>query len=186
MGNRSNLDGLVVGYIGAIIIGWIAADFISGVFHWFEDRYAQEDWPLIGEYIAKPNNLHHADPSAFLNQGYWSRNSTTIVPAMIGLLVALSLNAPLWVIVSMLGVSQANEIHAWAHGRCNRVIRAIQKTGVIQSPRSHAEHHKEPHDVGYCVMTEWLNPVLDGIRFWLAIEWLVEKATGVKPKGSRQ
>ncbi len=64
-----------------ILVAWLIADFLSGFWHWIEDRYFDERWPIIGHYIAKPNTLHHAQPTAFLKQSYLSRNWTTILPA---------------------------------------------------------------------------------------------------------
>lgn len=171
--------------IGTLVIGWLAADFLSGFWHWLEDRYFREDWPVIGKYITIPNQLHHEQPSAFLGQGYWSRNWTTILPAVVFLAVAAIVHSPTWILVAIAGASQANEVHAWSHQRCNWAIRLVQETGVIQHPRSHAKHHREPFDRSYCVMTEWLNPLLDTFGFWSAMEWLIERTTTLKPRGAR-
>jgi hypothetical protein len=150
-----------------LVSAWLLADFISGFWHWLEDRYFEESWPIIGKYIAKPNQLHHAQPLEFLNGGYWQRNYTAIIPAA----VAFALY-PSWVFVF---VSQANEIHAWAHskGKVSGWVAAIQETGFFQSPRHHGEHHRSPFDCKYCVMSDWLNPILDYVRFWPTLElWL--------------
>ena len=166
--------------VGNIVVAWLFADFLAGVWHWLEDRYFREDWPLIGKYIAKPNQLHHDQPTAFLQQGYWSRNWTTIVPAGVALMLAIACQADWWLILGLVFVSQANEIHAWAHKRSNAVVRTLQATGIFQSPRSHAVHHKVPFDCRYCVMSDWLNPILDAVRFWFAVEWLVQRVTGIR------
>ncbi len=50
--------------IGYLLICWLAADFMSGFWHWLEDRYFDTEWPIIGKYIAKPNRLHHDQPIA--------------------------------------------------------------------------------------------------------------------------
>jgi hypothetical protein len=155
--------------IGYILICWLAADFMSGFWHWLEDRYFDTEWPVIGQYIAKPNQLHHAQPAAFTKGSYWYRNYTTIVPAMtVGSLAALCECWMLTLVCAM--VSQANEIHSWAHQRCNSVIRLFQETGVIQSPNHHGQHHHDPFEIKYCVMTNWLNPFLDAVGFWRSAE----------------
>ncbi len=163
-------------WILTIIVAWLVADFLSGLWHWIEDRYFDTQWPLIGEYIAKPNELHHAQPAAFLNQGYWRRNWTTIVPASTALAIALPMRAPWWLCLAFVFVSQANEIHAWAHRRVTRrVIRGLQEFGVLQSVRHHMLHHKDPFSTRYCVMSDWLNPVLDRLLFWRGCEWLLAR-----------
>lgn len=43
-------------------------------------------------------------------------------------------------------------------------------------------HHKAPFDCKYCVMSDWLNPVLDGMRFWLSLEFLLRIMFGIKVK----
>lgn len=170
-------------FLVTLLVAWLLADLIAGFWHWIEDRYFDEKWPIIGEYIAKPNTLHHAQPSAFLAGSYWHRNWTTIVPAATALAIALLCGAPLWLLLTFAFVSQANEVHAWAHQRVkSRFIRGLQEFGLLQSPRHHGVHHKAPFDCRYCVMTDWLNPVLDRIGFWLLLEWLLKVLFGIKVK----
>ena len=45
-----------------IIGGLLLADFISGLFHWFEDRYGNPDWPVLGHTI-RQNQQHHFTPA---------------------------------------------------------------------------------------------------------------------------
>jgi ubiquitin-conjugating enzyme E2 variant len=167
----------VIEFVGTIVICWLAADFLSGFFHWLEDRYAREEWPIIGEFIAKPNNLHHAVPSAFLAGNYWKRNWTTLAIA----LPFFAMTFPSRWCLIFLFVSQANEIHAWSHQRCNGWIRGMQQAGILNSPREHGTHHRAPFDVRYCVMSDWLNPLLDGIGFWQHLEAVIS-TTGIRPK----
>lgn len=161
-------------FTGYLVTCWIAADFLSGVFHWLEDRYARESWPIIGKYIAAPNELHHRQPSAFLAGSYWKRNWTTLA-ATLPFFVLLFPGK--WCLV-LLFASQANEIHAWAHQRCGGWVRVFQSTGILQSSREHGLHHHSPYAVRYCVMSDWLNPILDELKFWRFLEKLIEFATG--------
>lgn len=80
--------------LGGIVAAWMLADFVAGVIHWAEDRYARPEWPILGDWVAKPNILHHSDPQAFLVGGYWYRNSTTLAPAALAIVVAWSCGAP--------------------------------------------------------------------------------------------
>ncbi len=159
-------------FLTELLVAWLLADFLSGFWHWIEDRYFEEKWPIIGKYIAKPNSLHHAQPAAFLKGDYWTRNWTTILPAAIAFAIY-----PSWVFVF---ASQANEVHAWAHQKCSPFIRALQETGLLQSPRHHGEHHRSPFEVRYCVITDWLNPVLDYFQFWRWLEWVISPIIRVK------
>lgn len=169
--------------VATIISAWLIADFVAGVFHWIEDRYLRVDWPIIGEHIAKPNELHHVHPQAFLAGNYWIRNWTTIVPAMLGFFFAWLFGAPFWLLLVFVFLTQANEIHAFGHmqGKVPRWVSVLQETGILQSARHHALHHKSPNRVRYCVMSNLLNPILDAIGFWSALERVL-LAFGIAPK----
>ena len=167
-------------WIGYLLVSYLAADLLAGFWHWWEDRYAKEDWPVVGKLIAKPNQLHHDQPQAFLNQSYWSRNWTTIVPSV----VVFALTFPHPGSLIFVFVSQANEIHACAHrkGKTPVWVNMLQATGLLQSPRHHAQHHIDPFESKYCVMSDWLNPILDHFGFWRKLEWFVALVLRVHPK----
>lgn len=167
-------------WIGYLVTCWLIADFISGVFHWWEDQYANETWPLVGKWIAKPNQQHHRKPFEFTKGSYLYRNSTAIVPALIAAAVAWLIH-PLCALPFVM-VSQSNEIHCWSHRACNPVIRTLQATGLLQDPTHHLRHHRDPFNRRFCVMSNWLNPVLDGVHFWTAIEWTVRKLSGIESR----
>lgn len=163
----------------------LAADFLSGLVHWWEDRYGDVAWPVIGRHVIEPNVLHHADQMAFTAGSYWHRNWTSIVPAGIGAAVSLAAGQPFLALVLVL-VSQANEIHAWAHQRCSRPVRGMQLLGMFCSPEQHARHHRRPFGSHYCTMTDFLNPLLEAVRFWPGLELLVHRTTGIAPRPDRQ
>lgn len=171
-------------WIGWILTAWLMADLVTGLIHWWEDRYAQPHWPILGDLVAKPQELHHTDPSAFLAGRYLFRNSTSLIPAAAFAMIFAGLGWWWWVLVTAFA-SQANEIHCWAHrGQRGRLIQVLQGTGILQDPRSHGWHHKHPFDRSYCVMSNWLNPVLDALHFWRGLEWLVRMITKVKVKAA--
>jgi ubiquitin-conjugating enzyme E2 variant len=73
-------------------------------------------------------------------------------------------------------VGNANQIHKWAH-RSRREngpwINLLHDLRILQSSRHHAIHHTDPKSTHYCVITEFLNPVLQRLRFWTRLEcWL--------------
>ena len=155
-----------------IALSWLAADFIAGFFHWWEDTYLEQSDSFVGRLIGGPNQLHHANQYAFLKGNYWERNYTTIIPSLIAMGICLAC-APLrdgW--LTMLFLSQANQIHALAHNESKNgwLVTFMQRIYVFQSPKHHAEHHRNPFHVRYCVMTPILNPVLDAMQFWRGCE----------------
>jgi len=114
-----------------IIATVFVADFVSGFFHWLEDAYGREHWPITGRLITRPNVLHHHDPRYFIRHG-WLHSSWLLFAA--GLLVlgiawlCGVLTWHVWLFV-LLG-SNANEFHKWAHrengSRAERVRLARQ------------------------------------------------------------
>lgn len=163
---------------------WLMADLLSGLVHWWEDRYGDPSWPVLGPLVVEPNIRHHEDQKAFLAPSVWGRNWTAAAPAwtLAGILAACGMH---WMAASLAALGLANEVHAWAHQRCSRPIRGLQLLGVLQSPEQHAEHHRRPFDRNYCTMTDWLNPVLSRVEFWAAIERVIGTVFGVFPRPER-
>lgn len=156
---------------GQIIACLLLADFITGLAHWTEDTYAVRTWPILTTVIVEPNIQHHKDPSQFAATSFWYRNKENMAVISIFTLVALCF-APYWQIAFVGAiVGMGNEIHAWSHKRPRwGIVRVLQDAGILQHPRQHAEHHRPPFARRYCVVTNLLNPFLDGVRFWRGLE----------------
>lgn len=164
---------------------WLLGDFLSGVVHWWEDRYGDPEWPVIGPLVVAPNIEHHTDQLAFTRGGYWRRNWTAIVPATLA--AAGAAWAGWWILAwALVVVGQANEIHAWSHQRCSRIIRGLQLLGILQSPMQHAEHHRQPFDRNYCTVSDLLNPVLSAVGWWPAVEFVIGWLANVWPREERE
>lgn len=167
-----------------IALAWLTADFITGVVHWWEDRYGNPDWPVIGKYVVAPNILHHEDQRAFLAGNFFTRNWTTFLPAFAASAL-FALAGLYWLALTAAFCGLGNEIHGWAHQKCNRLVRGLQLLGVFCSPEDHAVHHERPFDRYYCVMTSYLNPVLSTIRFWPALELIIGWTIRIWPREER-
>ena len=168
-----------------VLGGVYLADFISGVFHWFEDRYGNPEWPILGHTI-RENQQHHHTPRSFLKGNLWTRNREVWAIGaafLIGFWALGWLN--LFSISALLFGMFANEIHAAAHRspkENGRLITLLQKTGLLQSHKHHAHHHRKGKDSHYCVMTNHLNPVLERVQFFQTLEALVKRFTGIIPR----
>ena len=55
----------------------------------------------------------------------------------------------------------------------------LQRIRLVQTPRHHALHHTDPKNSHYCVLTNFLNPILDGLRLWDGLEWTIHALLGV-------
>ena len=170
---------VVVQAITTILI----ADFFSGAFHWLEDAYGREDFPITGRLFTKPNTLHHHDPRYFVRHS-WLQSSwdLTLFCALI-VAVAWRLHLLSWQVWLFAFVgANANQIHKWAHRsrqENGRLISFLHDCRLMQSPAHHAGHHTNPKRSHYCVLTDFVNPVLDRFGFWFGLEWLVQRLLSV-------
>jgi ubiquitin-conjugating enzyme E2 variant len=159
------------------------AEFAAGVVHWFEDAYVREDTPVLGQHMARPNIVHHHYPRFMTRNNWWQSSWDLCLLSALVVLIAWAcgvLTWPVWVFA--LVAANANQIHKWAHrtkAENGPVITFFQKIGLLQSTRHHALHHTDPKNSHYCTTTNFLNPILDGIRFWDGLEWLLAKTTGL-------
>lgn len=160
--------------IGATVILHVAvcllvADFIGGLLHWAEDTYlAPGKNAFLDTYVVLPNIDHHRKPGGIREGSYWEINKVVITLAAIAaaIFAALGIHAWEWYLTALIA-SQSNQIHAWGHtSNPPRPVAWLQRTGVLQSAKVHAAHHKSPYRVRYCTTTAFLNPVLDHVGFW--------------------
>jgi ubiquitin-conjugating enzyme E2 variant len=169
----------------SILGGLFLADFFSGLIHWFEDRYGNPKWPVLGHTI-RANQEHHFRPRAFLEGSFLSRNREVFVIGALflaGFWVTGTLN--LFTGSAVLFGMFANEFHRAAHRspkENGRLITALQKTGLAQSFQHHAAHHRQGKDTHYCVVTNYTNPILERVGFFPALERIVKATTGRVPR----
>ena len=171
--------------IGFLFVCLWSADFLTGFFHWMEDTYCLENYPLIGSFICEPNIEHHVDPQLLVRTGtFFSRNVLQwgLCGAMFGGLWLIGLGTP-FAFVTLLFTSFGNEVHRWNHmSKTGPFVTFMKDSGLIQMQRQHSMHHKQPHNQYYCVLTSQVNSVLERVSFWRRLEWLVETVTGIAPK----
>jgi ubiquitin-conjugating enzyme E2 variant len=79
--------------------------------------------------------------------------------------------------------ANANEFHKWEHRtrkENGRIISFLQDIRLLQGAKHHARHHTDPKNSHYCTVTNLMNPVLDRVRFWDGLEWLLAKTIQLK------
>ncbi|MEA2688734.1 MAG: hypothetical protein QOD51_1341 [Candidatus Eremiobacteraeota bacterium] len=155
----------------------LAVDMLSGVLHWAEDTWtAPGRSKLLDRWIVRDNIEHHRKPGLIRAGDYWGTNRVCIALAFMALCVLIALHVHAWqayLIVAL--ASQANQVHLWAHSaNPPRWVARLQRFGLLQSTPHHAQHHKRPYASRYCTVTNYLNPVLDRIRFWRGLESVLQ------------
>ncbi|MDB6028325.1 MAG: Kua-ubiquitin conjugating enzyme hybrid localization domain protein [Verrucomicrobiales bacterium] len=165
------------------VIGVIlAADFVAGFIHWFEDAYVRENTPLIGKWVARNNIIHHHYPRYFTKKNWWQSSWDLLGLSSVLILAAWALGVLSWhVWLFAFVVTNGNQVHKWAHQtrkENGRFISFLQDIRILQTAHHHALHHTDPKNSHYCVVTNILNPVLNGVGFWNGLEWVIAKTTG--------
>ena len=137
-----------------ITLAYIAADFLSGMYHLVTDR----GWNIPSQ-LSQFNN-HHERPWTMTFD--WE-------PLLAGLPMIL---AGWWLSIAFLvwlGVflSLAQVPHYYAHHPAPRWIVFLQEADLILPVELHAAHHEPPHNKDFCVLSGWTNGLIN------AIEWMV-------------
>lgn len=167
-----------------IVVTVLIADFVSGFFHWLEDAYGRPEWPIVGWLIIKPNMLHHHDPRYFTRHSWFYSSWLLVCIAITIVGVAWLCGVLTWQVwlFAALGAN-ANQVHKWAHqspAENGPIISFLQRIRLLQTPRHHAGHHTNPKNSHYCVLTNLLNPILDGLGLWQRLEVAVRFCFGVR------
>lgn len=162
----------------------LAAEFVAGFVHWFEDAYIRNETPFIGRFIGRPNTVHHHYPRYMTRNSWWQSSWDLVLLAALLIVVAWCFGLLTWhVWLFALLAANANEFHKWEHctrKENGRIISFLQDIRILQTGKHHARHHTDPKNSHYCTITNFLNPVLDSIRFWDGLEWLLAKIIGLK------
>lgn len=155
----------------------VLVDLVSGLVHWAEDIFWSESTPIVGRWIVQPNILHHRKGTAFVSKSWLASSWDLLLVGTLILLAAWALDRLTWHVwvFTLLGAN-ANQFHKWNHMPPHRVpdvVRALQFVGLLQSPAHHANHHRGAKNTHYCVITPYLNPLLDRLGFWRCLERLL-------------
>lgn len=172
-----------------IIIGFVIADIIAGMFHWFEDTYLDYciDLPIL-DVISRDNELHHYFPRSMIAFSYMDHITYTLPITIIVLVLLFLLYRPVYqypyLLISFAFFSiVSNIIHRFSHMReCenNFFILFLQRTGILCSHAHHSLHHNSIGEK-YCVISEYNNYILDNIYFWKILEYIIYLLTNIKP-----
>ena len=169
----------------------LLADFVSGAVHWAEDVYARfkpvRKLPLINT-IALENDLHHRRPRDFLSRSWWASSwDLALLGAIILLAACVMDRMSAAVLVFVVLAVNGNQFHKWAHRNPREnpwIVTRLQRLYVLQTPRHHGRHHQGEKNSHYCVVTNFLNPLLEEVNFWRRLERLVERVRGPRASGS--
>lgn len=168
--------------VGVVLL----ADFVSGILHWLEDTYGSEKTPLLGRIVVKPNVIHHHQPREFTKSPFWRRNSVTMILAAIILALGTAFLGASWQLYLFCALAAvSNEMHCWTHRSPEEngwFINLLHRCRILQTPAHHAVHHTDPKNRAYCVLTNYVNPLLDRMEFWRRAEIVIFHIFHIRPR----
>jgi ubiquitin-conjugating enzyme E2 variant len=151
--------------------------------HWGGDTLGHEKVWFLGPHFIGPFREHHIDQKAITRHDFVETNGNTCFFACVPVVAALlllperegpGLFAGAFVAFVALFVMATNQFHKWAHMDTPPAIaRVLQHSGLILRPAHHEIHHARPHDKHYCITVGWMNPVLNKVRFFRGVEWVI-------------
>ncbi len=175
----------------AAVLGYVGADFVSGLVHWLFDTWGSDTTPIVGKTFIVPFRLHHSDEKEMTLHGFIATNGHNCLvtaPVLFGTLF-IDVSSPLGAgAVTLLfwlcfGTFLTNQFHKWAHeDELPGFVVFLQKSRLILSKPNHDVHHQRPYDSYYCITTGWLNWSLKTVRFYRGLEWLITAVTGARPR----
>lgn len=177
--------------LAMLALGYIAADFVSGLVHWAFDTWGATTTPVLGPAFIVPFRVHHSDPEDITRHGFVATNGHNCfasLPVLVGsfwLPVGTAFGDAALAFVTSLcfGVFCTNQFHKWAHQKqVGAVVGWLQRRGIILNPDHHQIHHTAPFEHHYCITTGWLNRPLRAIGFFRGMERLVHATTRAVPR----
>jgi ubiquitin-conjugating enzyme E2 variant len=177
----------------AVLLGYLAADLVSGLVHWAADTWGSPDLPVIGPALIGPFREHHRDQLAITRHDFVETNGNNCLISLPVLGIALwlapgphgggSLFLSSFLLALVFWVLLTNQFHKWAHlPRPPPLLAFLQRWHLILPPAHHQLHHTRPFTSHYCITTGWLNWPLNWMRFFPVLEWCITACTGALPR----
>ena len=175
-----------------VLMGYLAADFMSCMAHWLADRYGTVDTPLVGAHFIGPFREHHVDPKGITRHGFVELNGNNCICSIPFLVTghllwsgaaATPMASVLFgsLLCFILAIFMTNQFHRWAHmDTPPALVVCLQRSGLILGRAHHQIHHVHPFESHYCITSGWFNRPLGAIGFWRMLERLVLLVVGVR------
>ncbi|KAI3466236.1 hypothetical protein Pfo_022899 [Paulownia fortunei] len=172
----------------AALIGYVAADLGTGIYHWAIDNYGSAETPVFGSQIEAFQG-HHEQPWAITKRQLANNLyiSAALVTAAVLPINILSSDPVLLGFVGVFAgcIMFSQQFHAWAHtpkGKLPPLVAALQDAGIIVAQAQHAAHHRPPYNSSYCIVSGMWNRFLDKSKFFVALEVVLVQVVGYRPR----
>lgn len=186
--NNNNILITCIQSIIMIISSWIIADFGSGVLHWSVDNYGNGKTPIMGSIIAAFQG-HHTAPWTITQRGFCNNVYKLCIPFGILPMIIINyiFNSSPYITFFMtffcIFEILSQEFHKWSHqlpSESPKFVNTLQKYGITISRKPHAQHHLEPFDGNYSIISGITNKVLDYTGFFRRLEHYIYNINGIE------
>lgn len=168
------------------VLGYLAADLISGFVHFLADNFGSSETPVIGPGFISGFREHHVDPKGITTHDFIDtngNNSLVSLPPMLLVWLIVPIETTVigclfaaFFLLICLAVFLTNQFHKWAHMEDPPYPATwLQRRGLILSKEHHNVHHASPYDTYYCITVGFWNPLLDRTRFFERVERLLRR-----------
>ncbi len=154
--------------VSGAILGWLVADLVSGLVHWFCDSFFREDSLLVGRLLIRPFREHHRNPLGMTRHCFlelMGNSCLAMIPTLAAAVWWSDGIAPLFETAALffyLALFATNLFHKWAHASVvPRPVRWLQSRWLILPPSCHQVHHQNGYTGAYCITNGWMNWPLD-------------------------
>jgi hypothetical protein len=177
--------------LSTLLLGYLAADFVSGVVHWMGDTWGSTDMPVLGAAFIRPFREHHVDEKAITRHDFVETNGNNCLVSLPVAVLAVLLphSSSFWVFVSaFLGsmifwVMATNQFHKWSHmQQPSALVGFLQRVHLVLPPEHHRIHHTAPFNKYYCITVGWMNKPLALVGFFSTLERVITRLTGQLPR----
>src|SRR3954463_11659419 len=109
--------------MSALMLGFVAADFVSGFVHWAADTWGAPEWPVVGKALIRPFREHHGDQKEIPRHDFIETNGNncfiSIAPAAGASFIPMNGAAGFFVAAMIFALCFAifgtNQFHKWSH-----------------------------------------------------------------------
>ncbi|HSP80393.1 MAG TPA: fatty acid desaturase family protein [Myxococcaceae bacterium] len=177
--------------LSTLLLGFLAADFVSGFVHWMGDTWGSTEMPVLGKAFIRPFREHHVDEKAMTRHDFVETNGNNCLISIPVAILALALphSSHWWVFTSaalgsmIFWVMATNQFHKWSHmAEPPALVGFLQRVHLVLPPAHHQIHHTAPFNKYYCITVGWMNKPLTMIGFFPTLERLVTRLTGLIPR----
>ena len=174
----------IVGFLLQIVAGYFMADIIIGAYHWVKDTYFSPFTPVIGNRLIWSSRLHHIRPK-FITQFSDSEIffDSALYTALWFIPCSFLFGISPFSLAIYVTICFNDVIHKYSHtDQVPPLVKMLQWYRIIQGNEEHRQHHLSPHEINYCPITCFTNPILEHFSVWRKLESLIEKHLGFKPR----